>query len=479
MPSLRPRTALSLTPALFGVLCIVSVLGAISVGFVGESRSADRDIEQLVEIRTSQAKAVARRAAGLLENDRRDALQDAVREAATVLTAGVSIVDDHGVIVASSERGRAGTVVPLWTQGLRSVDRDLGRGVRETVVPVVSTEGFVAEVRLSYGVTVVPAGFDWESAAATLLIGIFAAGVASVLAQVWNQRVRRVARSFQNEAEALEIALDPALEELRCVFAERAYEADTVARTAHDTVIRLGREIVHGLELQGFVPAGHADRTRQWSRRLAEAAELDDRTTQLVGDVALLMDLGKASVRPSALQKSGRLDAVERESMRQHPIRGASLLDGVDSLSEVSLGVRHQMERYDGGGTPDGLRGDRIPLAARIVTIAAGYDLLTTSNRFGESMPWPDALDRMSEDRGEIFDPLLFDLFEEVVRERLPMEESDDHVVISTSEVKPYRQSEEPREADMMAEDIEAWLESCEEDLEIVVDDPDRSQDTC
>ena len=82
------------------------------------------------------------------------------------------------------------------------------------VVPVIVPEGFSAEVRLSYGVMLQPAGFDWEGAATTLLVGILAAGLAAALAQVWNQRVRRVARSFQDdEADAESIALDPALAE--------------------------------------------------------------------------------------------------------------------------------------------------------------------------------------------------------------------------------------------------------------------------
>src|SRR5690606_24559269 len=194
----------------------------------------------------------------------------------------------------------------------------------------------------------------------------------------------------------------------------------------------------------------------------------------VVAEAALLADLGKAGVRPAALVKAAGLDEVERDSLRQHPLRGASLVAALPDLEDVALAIRHQHEKWDGAGFPDGLRGERIPLASRILAIATNYDLMTAGSIYGRPVSWPDALDRLREDRGDHFDPQLVDAFERPVRRNPPRIGRDEHVAISTDGVVPYRAMHEDQggESAAIEEAVDEILAYSEAELEVVFDDP-------
>ncbi|MHC5062513.1 MAG: HD-GYP domain-containing protein [Planctomycetota bacterium] len=205
---------------------------------------------------------------------------------------------------------------------------------------------------------------------------------------------------------------------------------------------------------------------------LADRLSIDPNSKRELAVAALLVDIGKVGVRQSALCKGGHLDEVERESLRQSPQRSAFLLSGLPSLRGAARIVRHHHEKYDGSGFPEGLRGERIPVRSRILAIADAYDLLTSPGQQGEAMSWPEALDRMHEDRGEHFDPDILDLFEEEIRKSPLPSESKSRVLISNSGVLPYKLGEEPRAiAVEEAEDSESLLAYGEEELELYGDE--------
>ena len=150
-----------------------------------------------------------------------------------------------------------------------------------------------------------------------------------------------------------------------------------------------------------------------------------------------LVDLGKAMIRPTVLQKTNPLTADEAESLRCHPVRAAELLECVPGLRPVAEVLGAQLERYDGKGGPEGLRAERIPLAARILAVASGFDLLTSCTE-RDPMPWRTALARMREERGGAFDPRIVDLLVDAV-EAAPPDDARREVLLVRGGAVPWR----------------------------------------
>jgi len=117
-------------------------------------------------------------------------------------------------------------------------------------------------------------------------------------------------------------------------------------------------------------------------------------------------------VPSSILNKPGRLTAQEWATMKRHPQAGVHLLREIEFPWDIRPMVRHHHEHWDGSGYPDGLAGNEIPLSARILCLADVFDALTSSRSYRTGLAPGDALSVMREDSGEIFDPVLFKLFE-------------------------------------------------------------------
>ena len=116
-----------------------------------------------------------------------------------------------------------------------------------------------------------------------------------------------------------------------------------------------------------------------------------------------LHDLGKIGVPDGILLKPGPLDAAERARIRLHPGAGADLVLGLKSLEDVRPIMRHHHERWNGTGYPDGLRGEAIPLGARIIAVVDVYDALHTERPYKPALPHAEAIEHpLAGDRGRL-----------------------------------------------------------------------------
>ena len=157
---------------------------------------------------------------------------------------------------------------------------------------------------------------------------------------------------------------------------------------------------------------GHCERVATYACALASASGMDSERLRWFRMGALLHDVGKIVVPSSILNKPGRLTAKEWATMKRHPQAGVHLLREIEFPWDIRPMVRHHHEHWDGGGYPDGLVGDDIPLSARILCLADVFDALTSSRSYRARLTPDHALSVMREDRGRIFDPALFELFE-------------------------------------------------------------------
>jgi HD-GYP domain-containing protein (c-di-GMP phosphodiesterase class II) len=151
---------------------------------------------------------------------------------------------------------------------------------------------------------------------------------------------------------------------------------------------------------------------------VAERMELDEDTRRAAELGALLHDIGKIAVPDEIINKPGPLDAAEWAIMKTHTVEGERMLQQVGGLlADVGVVVRASHERWDGGGYPDGLAGERIPMAARIVSACDAYNAMTTDRSYRKSLGLEVAVQELRANAGTQFDPAVVDALVAVVTE--------------------------------------------------------------
>jgi putative nucleotidyltransferase with HDIG domain len=153
-----------------------------------------------------------------------------------------------------------------------------------------------------------------------------------------------------------------------------------------------------------------------------ETAQALGMTTDMVEVVrrgAMLHDLGKLSIMDTILRKPERLTSDEFSIIKSHPVVGAKILEPLRFLARETCAVRHHHERYDGTGYPDGLRGEDIPLVARLVAVADVFDAITSSRPYRTALALAPAREEIARGSGSHFDPVVVEAFLKVPLERL------------------------------------------------------------
>jgi HD-GYP domain-containing protein (c-di-GMP phosphodiesterase class II) len=174
--------------------------------------------------------------------------------------------------------------------------------------------------------------------------------------------------------------------------------------------------LAHAAESREGDAGGHLRRLEITSRRLAVRAGMTDRLADDVARAALFHDLGKARVPEQILLKPEPLDPDEWAIVRNHPIWTEEALAGGEHLALAREVGRWHHENWDGTGYPDGLYGDRIPLAARIVRITDAFDAMTNRRPYQPPVSFEAALEELQANAGRDFDPDLVRQFTEVIR---------------------------------------------------------------
>ena len=165
------------------------------------------------------------------------------------------------------------------------------------------------------------------------------------------------------------------------------------------------RAIADTLEAKDRYVYGHARRVSGYAAAIGRRMRLSTPLLEQLSLAALLHDVGKISTPDSVLLKPAALTEGERAVVRLHSERGARLLAAVPEMEEVAAAVRHHHENYDGTGYPQGLAGERIPLASRIIHVADAYDALTSPRPFRDALDHEQAVRVLNDGAGSQFDP--------------------------------------------------------------------------
>jgi putative two-component system response regulator len=162
---------------------------------------------------------------------------------------------------------------------------------------------------------------------------------------------------------------------------------------------------------------GHCERLAEYSARLGEQLGVSEDQITALRRAGIVHDVGKIAVPDAILLKPGRLTPDEWTIIREHAVVGERICAPLKSFRLVLPIIRHHHEKLDGSGYPDGLRGEAIPLTARVLQIVDVYDALTTDRPYKKAFSITDALQTMKEEVSKgWWDPHIFDRFERLVR---------------------------------------------------------------
>ena len=168
--------------------------------------------------------------------------------------------------------------------------------------------------------------------------------------------------------------------------------------------------------------AGHSRRVQQLALAIGRELGLSQAELDLLGHAALFHDIGKLAIPDAILLKPASLTADEWELMQRHADEGARIIDRLGFLNDAVPAIRHHHERFDGTGYPDGLKGEEIPLGARIIHVADALDSMLTTRIYRAARPAAEALDELRRAAGTQFCPRCVAALERI----LPIEGLDD-----------------------------------------------------
>jgi len=176
-------------------------------------------------------------------------------------------------------------------------------------------------------------------------------------------------------------------------------------------LVNILKTLVLTIEARDSYTKRHSERVTEIALEIAEEMNSPQAVKDALAFGGFLHDIGKIGVKDTILLKPGRLTKEEFEEIKKHPVIGASIVEPLGSYPEEMLIIRHHHERFDGQGYPDGLRGEEIPITARILAVADTYDSMTSTRPYRKGLPHQVAIDEIKRCSGTQFDPEVVKAF--------------------------------------------------------------------
>ncbi|GAB4285444.1 MAG: hypothetical protein Kow0067_08260 [Coriobacteriia bacterium] len=199
---------------------------------------------------------------------------------------------------------------------------------------------------------------------------------------------------------------------LRHTEAEAALINDRLERSLRDLEehsVGTLQALVTAVDAKDSYTARHSLGVTEYALAIGRRMKLDAHETRQLEVGGLLHDIGKIGVSEAILLKPGRLDPDERHVIEEHSEMGARIIESIPFVRDLVPAVRHHHERWDGTGYPDGLRGERIPLLARVLAVADAFDAMMSDRPYRKGMRLSEARAELMRFRGIQFDPACVD----------------------------------------------------------------------
>jgi HD-GYP domain-containing protein (c-di-GMP phosphodiesterase class II) len=194
--------------------------------------------------------------------------------------------------------------------------------------------------------------------------------------------------------------------------------------------------ITSKMETESTFAMGHPEQVTAYATLIGQELKLAAQQMEILKCAAILHDIGKLNIPDSILLKPGRLTAQEYEQIKKHPIESENIVKSIEFLYAVLAAIRHHHERYDGKGYPDGLAGENIPLAARILGVADSFAAMTSDRPYGKAKTFPEAIKELERSAGTQFDPKITKVFIGILKKKFFKEEEMAKIASKKSEEK-------------------------------------------
>ncbi|WP_409016605.1 HD domain-containing phosphohydrolase [Anaerostipes caccae] len=186
---------------------------------------------------------------------------------------------------------------------------------------------------------------------------------------------------------------------------------DEKTRQIETAYLQTMAALAHTIDAKDPDTNGHSRRVAGYTKQIAQSLGWSEQDSENAYFIALLHDIGKIGIPDAVLKKQNRLTDKEYELMKKHPAIGADILKDIKMLDGLSNGTLYHHERFDGSGYPSGLKGDEIPLIARIISVADTYDAMTSTRCYRKGMGQETALAELKKQSGRQFDPKIVNQF--------------------------------------------------------------------
>ena len=216
-----------------------------------------------------------------------------------------------------------------------------------------------------------------------------------------NNEIGELAQNFNVMSQSIEHAVE---------------QLKKAAHENHLLFINSVRMLAAAIDAKDPYTRGHSERVARYSIAIGKNLNLPEKEMRNLRISALLHDVGKIGIDDRILRKPGALSDEEFEFMKQHPAKGAAIMSGVAQLIDIIPGMKYHHEKWSGGGYPDGLEGEQIPMQARIVAIADTFDAMTTNRPYQKAMELSYVVEKIKSFGGTRFDPRVVDGFVNAVK---------------------------------------------------------------
>jgi HD-GYP domain-containing protein (c-di-GMP phosphodiesterase class II) len=263
----------------------------------------------------------------------------------------------------------------------------------------------------------------WVAVALLLAIGasiLFASGIARPI-RLLAQRTREIAEG--NYQQRVKLKTHNEIGELAQNFNVMSesieHAVEQLKKAAHENhllFVNSVRMLAAAIDAKDPYTRGHSERVARYSIGIGKNLRLPDKEMRNLRISALLHDVGKIGIDDRILRKPGALSDDEFEVMKGHPSKGAAIMSGVAQLIDIVPGMKYHHEKWSGGGYPDGLEGEQIPMQARIVAIADTFDAMTTNRPYQKAMEVGYVVEKIKSFAGTRFDPRVVEAFVAAVK---------------------------------------------------------------
>jgi putative two-component system response regulator len=213
------------------------------------------------------------------------------------------------------------------------------------------------------------------------------------------------------EQKKMEEELESYHKNLKKLVGERTaklQEAYFTLKKAHLDSVKV---LAEAIDAKDPYTRGHSDRVRQMSLQIANSLGFTQERMEILEYGALLHDIGKIGIKDEILRKPGTLSGEEYQTIREHPLIGVKIVEGIEFFKDKIPMIRNHHEQFDGKGYPDGLAGEAIPLEARIIAVPDAFDAMASLRPHQRTRSLGDILLEMEQYRGRQFDPGILEIF--------------------------------------------------------------------